>query len=274
MMLFGGYGKKQIALFFVLSVMLLVMSGCEGLGQTPPPPPHSVESLGTAIALTENAPPPGFEAMALPLIDAGLSELPGYRYMLEMRFEGVLEDSQEAANGHIRAEAWWDGIAPARRVVLDAGGGVFSAEERGLEAVRLIDDYYLVDEEGQCLSNVDQTARVVANLEAGALIGGITETPYSGVQAVLNGFQAYRYNVNTENAILPLIVREDDSTVEVNGEIWVASQSEAVVRYYANVDVASVRLFEDGPLVSGQMFIRYDAFDLGEVPNISIPFGC
>jgi len=47
-----------------------------------------------------------------------------------------------------------------------------------------------------------------------------------------------------------------------------------VVRYYANVDVAGVRLLDGTQAVSGQLFIRYDLFDIGVIPNISIPYGC
>lgn len=259
----------------LLSILLLATGGCRGLGQTPPPSPFDPESLATALALTENAPPPGFETVAFPAVDEGLSELSGYHYRLEMRFEGVLDrDSQSSTTGHILAEVWWDGIAPARRVVLEAEGDSFVAEPRRLEGVRLGEDYYLVDGEGRCLMNVTETARAVANLDAGSLIGGVTEAAYSGTQAVLNGVQAYRYDVTVQNATLPAIYLVEDSGLDVTGELWVAPEYHAVVRYYANVAVSNVRLFESDLPVSGQVFIRYDMFDLDVVPNISIPYGC
>ncbi|MFC1959859.1 hypothetical protein ACFLYO_04035 [Chloroflexota bacterium] len=264
--------NRQIKLLIL--VMTLLLSACDGLGQTPPPPPYSIESLGTAVVLTENAPPTGYDAVAFPLVDAGLSALPGYHYVLSLRFEGNFDDDRTATTGHIQAEVWWDSIAPARRVLLDAGGDAFTMEARQFEAVRMGEDYYLVNAEGLCLSNVAETARGVALLDAGSLIGGVAEAPYSGTQAVLNSVQAFRYDVSSAAATLPLIQADDASTVELTGELWVAPENAAVVRYYANVDVSRVRLFESDRSVSGQLFLRYDVYDVGVVPNISIPYGC
>ncbi len=261
---------------YTLSVVLLlvVLSGCRGLGQTPPPPPMNPESLATSIALTENAPPPGFENVAFPRVDDGLEELAGARYTVDLRFEGVLDQDLSQTVGHIRAEVWLDGFAPARRVVLSAEGDAFVAEPRRFEAVRLSEDYYLVDENGRCLLNAEETARAVANLDAGSLLGGVIDVPYGGTQAVLNGVQAYRYDVTPQAATLPVINLVEDSALDLTGELWVAPEFHAVVRYYVNVDVSDVRLFESDLAVSGQVFIRYDVYDLGVVPNISIPFGC
>jgi hypothetical protein len=261
---------------FVIMVVLmtLVAGGCRGLGQTPPPPPYDVDSLATAIVLTENAPPAGYESAAVPVVDADLADLPGYRYTLDIRFEGVYDSDLREAVGHIRAEVLWDGLAPARRVILDAGGDAFAREPRRLEAVRMVDDYYLVDEAGRCLVNVQDTARAVANIDAGSLIGGITETAYSGTQAVLNSVQAYRYDVTAAAAILPLLNTTADSRVDLNGELWLAPASDSVVRYYINATVNHVYLLDNDEAVSGQVFIRYDLFDIGDVPNISIPYGC
>ncbi len=114
----------------------------------------------------------------------------------------------------------------------------------------------------------------MANLEAGSLIGGVAEIPYSGVQAVLNSVQAYRYSVEPSAAVLPTIQMEEDSELSLNGELWVTPERNVVVRYYANLDVSHVRILANDRLVSGQVFIRYDVYDLDVVPNISIPFGC
>ena len=263
---------RQSLAWFVL--LPLVISGCRGLGQTPPPPPYSVESLGTAIALTENAPPPGYETIAFPLVDDGLEKLLGYHYTVEVRFEGAFDQDSRPASAHIRAEVWWDSVAPARRVVLDADGEVFAAESQRYEAVRLGERYYLVDENGRCLINAEETARAVAGFDAGSLVGGVAETPYSGIQAILNNAQAYRYDVTAQNAILPAVNLVEDSALVIVGELWIAPEYQVAVRYYANVDVSRVRLLEGEGLVSGQVFIRYDATDLGVVPNISIPYGC
>lgn len=258
-------------------LLVLLLSGCRGLGQTPPPTPFDIDSLGTALALTENAPPPGFESVVFSLIDDGLADLPGYRYVIEMRFEGTFDRDRQPASGLIRAEAWWDGLAPARRVTMVAEGAAFVPEPRQLEGVRIVEDYYLVDAQGRCLVNVPDTARGVANLDAGSLFGGVGQVFYSGTQAVLNNVQAYRYDVPPAAAAFPAIVTNDSSALDMLGELWVApevGEHGVVVRYYVNADVRHVQLFEGEQPVSGQVFIRYDVFDLGVVPNISIPFGC
>lgn len=264
----------KYAFAVVLLVLAMALSGCRGLGQTPPPTALNPDALATANALTANAPPPGYETRAFPTVDAGLSDIQGYRYTLEVRFEGVRDSDLVPITGLIRAEVWWDGIAPARRVVLRASGEAFAAEPQNLEAVRIVDAYYLVDENGRCLINADEAAQAIAALDAGSLIGGVEEVPYTGVGARLNGIEALRYDVTPEDVVIPSIVLGAGSTVALTGEVWLTPVYDVVVRYYANLDVSGVRLFEGEATVSGQLFIRYDVYDLGEVPNISIPYGC
>ncbi|MBN1964093.1 MAG: hypothetical protein JW910_05570, partial [Anaerolineae bacterium] len=91
--------NKRLLLGLVLVLAGALVSGCEGLGQTPPPTPYDINSLGTALALTENAPPPGFETVAFDRIDDGLAELSGYRYVLEMRFEGTFDRDRQPTSG-------------------------------------------------------------------------------------------------------------------------------------------------------------------------------
>ncbi|MBN2471515.1 MAG: hypothetical protein JXN59_12390 [Anaerolineae bacterium] len=257
---------------FVL--VMLLLTACSGLGQTPPPPPHSVESMATAIHLTENAPPTGYEMMAFPRLDAGLDELAGYRYVIELRFQGVYDSTLQETSGVIRAEVWGDGLTPARRVRLDAEGLVFASEPRDLEAVRIVDAHYLVNEDGRCLLNVEDTAQGVANLSVHDLLGGVEQAPYSGIQAILNSEQSYRYNIDSDAVTLPFIHQNEGSVVTASGELWVAPQYDAVTRYYVNVDVSRVTLLDGEQSVSGQIFVRYDLYEIGTVPNISIPFGC
>ncbi len=257
-----------------LGLLACALAACSGLGQTPPPPPYDINSLATAIKLTENAPPAGYETAAYPVVDAGLDALDGYRYVLEVRFEGVRDSNLEPVAGMIRAEVWWDGIAPARRVLLEASGEAFASTLRDLEAVRIADDYYLVNEDGRCLLNADDAARSLALLTAGGLVGGVAEAPYGGVQAVLNGEQSYRYDVRADAIDVPAIQRGEDSVVNVSGELWIAPRYDLATRYYANIEVSRVTLLEGDQTVSGYIYVRYDLFDIGKVPNISIPFGC
>lgn len=254
--------------------LILILAGCSGLGQTPPPTPLDVDSLGTAIVLTENAPPAGLETVSYEVVDRGLDDLQGYRYTLEVRFEGMVDSDLTATTGTIQAEVWWDGIAPARRVRLAAAGAAFASDPRQLEAVRITDSYYLVDQNGRCSASLQEAARGVADLDAGTLIGGVAEAAYSSTRATLNGVDAYRYTVTPANAILPPVGLLEGGGLELDGELWVNPQSGVVVRYYANVTLSHVTLFESEIPVSGELFIRYDVFDLDVVPNISIPFGC
>lgn len=257
-----------------LAGLIVILAGCSGLGQTPPPTPLDVDSLGTAIVLTENAPPPGLETVTFDAVDGGLEALQGYRYTLEVRFEGMVDSDLTPTTGTIQAEVWWDGLAPARRVRLKAAGAAFASDPRELEAVRIVDDYYLVDQNGRCSASLQEAARGVADLEAGTLIGGVTGAEYSQTRATLNGLDAYRYRVTPANATLPPIELLEGGGLELDGELWVNPQSGVVVRYYANVTLSHVTLFESEVPVSGDLFIRYDVFDLDVVPNISIPFGC
>ena len=253
---------------------VLSLAACSRLGETPPPTAMDVDSLGTAIVLTENAPPAGFEQMTLAQIDQGLSDLEGYHYTLELRFEGVVDATLAQTTGHIRAEVWWDGIAPARRVILDAGGDAFASEPRQFEGVRLGEDYYLVDSQGRCLVNVEETAQGVADLDAGSLLGGVTQAPYDNVHAVINAIDAYRFGVTPAIMDFPALTLREGGALEGSGELWVHADPGIAVRYYANLDVSHGAFFGAQIPVSGVIYLRYDLLDFSVVPNISIPYGC
>jgi hypothetical protein len=259
---------------WVLLGTALSLTACTRLGETPPPTPMDVDSLATAIVLTENAPPEGFEQMTLATIDQDLSDLEGYHYTLELRFEGVVDATLAQTTGHIRAEVWWDGIAPARRVILDAGGDAFASEPRQFEGVRLGEDYYLVDGQGRCLVNVEDTAQGVADLDAGSLLGGVTQAPYDNVHAVINAIEAYRFGVTPDIMSFPPLRLREGGALDGTGELWVHADPDLVVRYYANLDVSHGAFFDAQIPVSGVIYVRYDLLDFSTVPNISIPYGC
>jgi hypothetical protein len=58
------------------------------------------------------------------------------------------------------------------------------------------------------------------------------------------------------------------------GEIWVAPALKAAVRFYVNLDVDNAIIFDRQIPVSGQVILRYDLYDVGVIPNITVPFGC
>jgi hypothetical protein len=95
-----------------LAGLIVILAGCSGLGQTPPPTPLDVDSLGTAIVLTENAPPPGLETVTFDVVDGGLDALQGYRYVLEVRFEGMVDSDLTPTTGTIQTEVGGMGLRP------------------------------------------------------------------------------------------------------------------------------------------------------------------
>jgi hypothetical protein len=95
------------------------------------------------------------------------------------------------------------------------------------------------------------------------------------VRAVINGEEVWRYTFSAEELSLPQIQIGDDGHVTLlGGELWVAPAREAVIRYYANLDVENVILLDSTLPVTGQIIIRYDLYEIGVDPNITQPFGC
>ncbi|HVU11656.1 MAG TPA: hypothetical protein VHD90_10270, partial [Phototrophicaceae bacterium] len=59
-----------------------------------------------------------------------------------------------------------------------------------------------------------------------------------------------------------------------SGELWISPSPHAVVRFYLNLDVDNVVIFDQQLPVTGQIQIRYDLYDIGNAFNITTPFGC
>jgi hypothetical protein len=235
-----------------------------------------VNELATAQVLTENAPPAGFrEPLAFPAIDQGLEELSGWRYLVQMEFEGAFARTSRPAQVSTSAEVWFNQIASSRRVVFETSGSLTDDEEGSTyEAVRMGPDAFLV-RENTCLSNAGESAETAADLSAGTLIGGVFRAVSAARMAVINGQQAWHYDFTTADLNLPNIVLADGGQVTATGgELWVAPEHGVAVRFYINLDVENARVFGNQLPVTGQVIMRYDLFDIGIVPNISVPFGC
>ena len=84
----------------------------------------------------------------------------------------------------------------------------------------------------------------------------------------------WQYRFETEDLNLPSIRLDENGTLAANGELWVAPERDTVVRFYVNLDVENAFIFDRQLPVSGQVIVRYDLYDIGNVPNITIPFGC
>lgn len=269
----------------VMLLCALLLAACDTsarrnpLGALPTAIP-SIEEFSTAQYLTQNAPPEGFrEAVSFPQVDANLRELPGWHYTMLMQFEGVFARTPRETSATTRAEVWFEQIGQARRVLVETSGELLLLEEGArYEAVRLGPDVFLV-RDGACLTNVQQDAQTAADLQAGDLIGGVNRATPTARNAGLNGVQAWEYTFTFDDLNLPFFSLADGGQVNsMSGELWVAPEHNVVVRYYLTMEVENAVLTfrtSDTQLpVSGQLIIRYDLTEIGQRPNISVPFGC
>lgn len=268
--------------FLRVALLLVALAACTGRrGQDISNLPtlasfESAAEAATAAVMTENAPPPGFrESVAFPEVDANLEALPGWRYLVTLEFNGAFARTPRETSATARAEVWFNQLGSARRVLVETAGEMIGQEENAVyEAVRLGPDAFLV-RDNTCLSNADEDAATTADLRAGRLVGGVTQATPTGRRATLNGEDAWEYRVTPDNLNLPSI-RLDNGGRIVNavGELWVAPKRNAVVRFYVNLDVENATIFDRTLPVTGQVILRYDLYDVGIVPNITVPFGC
>jgi hypothetical protein len=245
-------------------------------GDEPIPTEVVIDTLATQTVLTENAPPPGWrDPVAFPEIDTGLRELSGWRYNVTMQFEGTFARTPRETSASTTAEVWFDQLGSARRVVVTTAselGG--QPEENTYEAVRLGPDAFLV-RDGACLSNATEAAETAADLSAGQLVGGVRQAAPYPQRAVINGQEVWRYEFTLDDLVLPQIQAVEDGHITLeSGELWIAPEHSAVIRFWVLLDVENVLIFDSSLPVTGQVIMRYDLYDIGVVPNISIPFGC
>lgn len=235
----------------------------------------SVDALATAVIQTENAPPEGFRGpVSFPVVDQNLQLLPGWHYTVRLEFTGTFNAVARETSASANAEVWYNQLGSARRVVVSTSGELLGSESStSYEAVQLGPDAYLV-EDGVCLANAGEDAEVAAGLTAGELVGGVTHAVPVGRRAVLNGVESYLYSFTAEDLNLPSITLEDGGTLQATGELWVAPAHNAVVRFYATLDLTNARIFGRALPVDGRVIIRYDLSDVGETFNITQPFGC
>ena len=265
---------------FVLLVLVLTACRERGLTLDDIPTPIALEARATEIVLTQNAPPPNFGEVAFPQIDRNLPQLSGWYYTVDMEFDGVFTQVERKAYGRVVAEVWYNQVASARRVIVETQGDLLGLEEpTQYEAVKLGPDTFLV-QDGVCLSNVEESAGIVASVGAGSLVGGINTALASGLpQQRINDETVWRYDVNFDQLNLPqLTLNADSQVLAFNGELWVAPEREVVIRYYMTIDVENAQVFTNvlstSLPVTGRLIVRYDVFDIGVVPNLSVPNGC
>lgn len=267
----------------LLAITALAACQLRGRGMQPEDLPTrvpSLDALATAQFMTQNAPPEGFrEAVAFPLIDDNLTTLPNWRYELVMTFTGTYTGTPRPVSAQTRVKAWFNDLGPERRVVIEGEGELFAQEEGiTIEGVRLGTSAFLV-RDGVCLGDAGGDAALVADSRAGALVGGVFQGIPYGFNATINGEKVWRYDFTLNDLNLPqLDFGSSGRILDISGELWVAPEHNAVIRYYLTLEVDNVifRLSAaENPLpVSGTLVVQYELYDIGKNPNITKPFGC
>ncbi|MHB8624687.1 MAG: hypothetical protein ACYDBJ_06425 [Aggregatilineales bacterium] len=265
-------------ILFSITLLFFALSAC-----TPPPALPTASSISmqqTAVVLTQNAPPPGFQGtISFPQIDAHLSDQPAWDATVQMAFDGVRADdppgNQRPATGTLNVQLFHDELTSARRVLFNAEGAAFGlTDARQLEAVRLGNDYYLVTQ-GVCGKVTDASSRQVADLSAGGLLGGVGHATPTGARQEMNGLPSWEYIFKSDSVSVPLAHLQPNGSVTVAaGSLWVAPSANAVVRFTLTVNVQNVTLLNATQPVTGQLRETYTLGTVGQLHNISIPFGC
>lgn len=230
----------------------------------------------TQAIQTENAPPVGYNTLAIPRIDANLNQLLGWRYEMSLAFEGVFARTTREVQARTDATVWYNQIASARRVLADVENGLeddFTPTQ--YEAVRLGPDAFLVRDE-TCLSNAGEDAQVAADLSAGTLLGGLNNATVTLEKAIINGEEVWRYDFSQADLVLPNVGLSGESARinAMRGELWFAPEHDVVIRYYLTLDIENGSVFQSALPVTGQVILRYDVFDIGVAPNLNVPYGC
>ncbi|MBN1681833.1 MAG: hypothetical protein JW966_16250 [Anaerolineae bacterium] len=243
----------------------------------PLPTVAEIDQIPTSLFLTENAPPSGFGVVAFDPINANLSDRQGWSYTMSGRFEGTFDVSGDEATGSFKAQVWANEYSEARRVVLEVEGSALSPDDalRRLEGVRLSNDYFIVDTNGQCTTG-DEQAAAIADLTAGQIIGGVSRAVPSGFRDTIAQTPVWQYTFSPGSVQLPAVHQDATSRVVLDADLWIAPSLNAVLRYELTLTVEHVRVLWAEEPVSGTLYLFYDldVLSLGQQPNISVPHGC
>ena len=258
-----------------MGVCAALLAGCNrGQDAAQLPTAASVDGAATAVYLTENAPPPDFRGLvSFPEVDAGLAELEGGRYQVQLEFNGTFARTPRETSANATAEVWFKQVGSARRVVVNTSGELLGQENNAFEAVRLGPDAFMVRANTCTKGGAD--AVTAADLRAGRLVGGVNRATPTGLRATVNGEDVWQYSFQTADLNLPSIRLGDDGTLEATGgELWVAPKHNAVIRFYVNLNLTDAIIFDRQLPVSGTVILRYDLYDINQPANITVPFGC
>lgn len=272
----------MVLLRLVLLLNVLLLAACQsrrGLEPGDLPTPADLDALATVLPLTQYAPPPPYTSGTddFALVDNGLTDLPGWRYVVQFQFSGAYADTGEPFTAAATAEVTFNQLASARRITFTAQGDLLgtgsAADTTRYEAVRLGPDAFLV-RDNAC--STGPSAAAAADLRAGDLIGGVSMArPAGRPGATINGEAVHPFAVTPDVIALPAVTVPDGARLTLDsGELWISADRRAVVRFYANLTGDSVRLFSGERPVSGTILLRYDLYDVGTAFNLTVPFGC
>lgn len=288
--------KRRLLLTIILIALSVgaLLAGCQQRGLLPEDLPTLItdfDALATSELLTQNAPPPFFrDGVRLPRIDDGTEALSNWRAQVQIRFEGTFAGTTRQTSATADAEIWFTLLGTRRRVVLNVQGELLTApsileDQQRLEGVRYGQDVFIIENERCSPVNLDTAqndsdsaapaAAIIADLGAGELLGGVRDAKPNGKKAVINGSEVWGYGFLGDDLLLPSIIPQSGGAANmIGGELWFAPEHNAAIRYYLTVDVENAIVFGSQLPVTGQVVMRYDLFDIGVDPNITVPFGC
>lgn len=229
----------------------------------------------TALVFTANAPPSGFETIAFPEIDDNLLTVVQSRFEINVSFEGYDSLTSEPLTGFMRLRSWNDELNVSRHIQMEFVNDLFSGGSSNLDIVRISNNYYMVDANGICTYDAAVIAEI-ANLRAGQLIGGVEFAQPTGNKEVINNVLAWQYGFDPQFINDPAVQLADESAELdfLTGEIWIDPTHNIAVRYAVEMNIHKATVLFGNRQVTGRLRYQYDVYDIGIMPNISIPNGC
>ena len=267
-------------LIATILLVSMILAACDTiLGDDAEPSPtifdQSFEEYQTSLPYTLNAPTPGFESVSFPEIDDNLPSISYSKFEVTVTFDGFYTDTSEPVNGFMKLTAWNDEFTEARQIQIEFLGDVFSGGASNLDVVRIVNQYYMINPNGVCITDAGQVSEL-ANIRAGQLLGGIEfAQPTSNVEEI-DGIQAWQYGFD-EQFINPPAIQfesENDEIDYLSGAVWVSPEYNIVMRYTVEMNVHRAILLSGERPVTGRMRYQYDVDILDEPPSISIPNQC
>jgi len=256
-----AYFLKRWMVTLRVTACFLALTACQ-FTQKITQPVGSPSTPGAPAGPTNEATPPEvvFGPGSLRLVDptVGLAGLANYKATLTLSFNGtqagqpsqwshtyVMLASQDAADHQITIEAAGGTPAP-----------VFKAEMNGVS--------YEIDEDGNCTTSTTEVgSSLTANWEPAGFLSGLVGAEAAGSETI-NGVATDRYTFD-ERAL------GQTGFSQSSGQVWVASENGAVVRYLLTT-TAGADYFGEGN--EGAQTWEYNLTDINQPVTIELPAAC